>query len=235
MIKDIQKWYKSMETRGRIFLAVAVLGLIWLLVQLVLAITGNALTLGWLGFILNTIAFLLIGLVVAQFFMLRRMQNEYEENLKEMLVKGRRSGNPGAQIAGHRNRASGRRASSAAAPSMAAISTGITVENVDKHYRPQVIGRPTVVSDWSEVEVGGVYALEETPKTKVEFIDASDIGGGFFVGKYSGRYVQERTLITNNKGEPVRYATLRNAKQALTGKPQKSNKRKPKSKKKKKR
>lgn len=220
MKKDLELWYSRLEPRGKIILGLAVVGLIWLLVQLGLAIAGISLGLGIFGFILNLIAMTLISLIAAQFFMMRKMQRDYEANYREMMVRGRKGGSKMEQISGRRDRGSMRRSGGGADMSQAVqMMTSVSVDNLDKHYRPKPIARPTIIDDWKEITEGGLYALSSAPKEKVEVIDASDIGGGFFVGKYSGKYVQERILMTHNStGEPLRFSTLRNAKQALAGK-----------------
>lgn len=220
MRKDLELWYSRLETRGKVMLALAGVGAAWLLIQLILALAGVALGLGIIGIILNFIAIALISLLVTQFFVMRKMQRDYEANLRDMMVKGRKGGSPQDQLAGRRDRGSMRR--SGGGPDMnqaIQMMTRVSVENLDKHYRPKPIAKPTLVADWKDITEGGLYALNSAPKEKVEVIDASDIGGGFFVGKYSGKYVQERTLMTHKQtGEPLRFSTLRNAKQAINGK-----------------
>ena len=220
MKKDLELWYSRLERRGKIMLGLAVVGAVWLLIQLILAMAGAPLGLGIIGLILNFIAIGLISLIVTQFFVMRKMQRDYEANYREMMVKGRKGGSRHEQISGRRDRGSMRRASGGADMGQAMqMMTRVSTENLDKHYRPKLVGKPTLVADWKDITEGGMYALESAPGDKVEVIDASDIGGGFFVGKYSGKYLKERTFLTHKQtGEPLRFSTLRNAKQALSGK-----------------
>lgn len=234
--KDVTLWYSRLEKRGKIFFAVAVLGFVWIIFQLIWNIaTGSPLLGGWLAFVLNLVAAMMVGLVVAQFFIMRNMQRDFDQNLRQSLTKGRRGGNQAEQIMGKRNRGSMRQRGGQMQQALSMINE-IDPDDLDKQYRPKMFAKPTIVEKWQEIEDAGLYALAESPKAKVEIIDAADIGGGFFVGKYgTDGIIKERRFMTHRKtGNPLRFDTLRNAKKALSGgsKP-KSNRAKPKKKKKK--
>lgn len=218
--KDIKNWYARLEQRGKIFLGVAVAGLVWLIFQLIWAIAGGAgLLPAWLAIPINMLAIALIGLVIAQFVMMRRMQRNFQENLREAMTKGRRGGNRAEQIGGVRNRGSMRARGGMNMQQAVSMITQVSTEDLDKQYRPKFRPKATVVEKWAEIDQPGLYALEESPKAVVEIIEATEIGGGFFVGKYSSDgLVKERHIMTHRTtGEPLRFDTLRNAKKALSG------------------
>lgn len=218
--KDIKNWYARLEQRGKIFLGVAVVGLIWLIFQIIWAIAGGASLLPvWASIPLNVLAMALVGLVIAQFIIMRRMQRNFQENLREAMTKGRRSGNRAEQIGGIRNRGSMRARGGMNMQQAVSMITQVSTEDLDKQYRPKIRPKATIVEKWAEIEEPGLYALEESPKAVVEIIEATEIGGGFFVGKYSADgIVKERNIMTHRStGEPLRFDTLRNAKKALSG------------------
>lgn len=103
-----------------------------------------------------------------------------------------------------------------AVPAMSILSQ----EMIDKQFRPQLIGKPTLVTNWMDIDGPGIYALDSVPKEKVEIIDASALGGGYYVGKYStDSILKERVLVRHQStGEPLRFASIRNAKKAVAGK-----------------
>lgn len=214
--KDLQLWYSKLEVRGKLILGAAIVGLLWLLIQIGFGIAGRPLLSGWVAFVLNLVAVALVALVVAQFFLIRSMLRNAREQYKEMAVRGRRSGNRAEQITGVRNRGSLRRRSGNSMGQAVSMITQVKVEDLDKQYRPKPLAKPTLVADWKAVAEPGLYALESKPKEKVEIIDAADLGGGYFVGFYGEGLLKERTLLTHRQtGEPVRFSTLRNAKKAL--------------------
>ena len=218
--KDLTLWYSKLEQRGKIFLGIAAVGVVWLIFQLIWAIAGQEPFLpAWLAIIINLLFAFLIGLLIAQFIMMRRMQRDYEANLRQVMTKGRRGGNRAEQIGGVRNRGSMRQRGGMNMSKAVSMITQVDVEDLDKQYRPKPFAKPTIVEKWQEIEEPGMYALSATPKLKVEIIDAQDIGGGFFVGKYSDdRFLKDRRIMTDrSSGEPLRFSSLRNAKKALSG------------------
>ena len=218
--KDIKVWYSRLQPRGKAFLAVAGVGLLWVIFQLIWGIAvGTRLMPPWLSFILTTLAILAVTLVVTQFVVMRRMQRNFESNLREAMTRGRRGGNRAEQIGGVRNRGSMRARGGMNMQQAVSMITQVSVEDLDKQYRPKIRPKATVVEKWSEIEEPGLYALEESPKEVVEIIDANEVGGGYFVGKYSADgIVKERRIMTHRStGEPLRFDTIRNAKKALSG------------------
>ncbi len=218
--KDISTWYSRLQPRGKIFLAVAGLGLAWLLFQFIFNIAGGQLPgPSWLYILLNVIAFTLIAMVVAQFILMRRMQRQFEQNLRQSMTKGRRGGNRAEQVMGQRNRGSMRQRGGSNMQSALRLVTQIDLDDLDKQYRPKPLARPTVVEKWQDIDEAGLFALESAPKAKVEIIDANEIGGGFFVAKYStDGILKDRRFMTHRQtGEPLRFDSLRNAKKALAG------------------
>lgn len=228
--KDISLWYTRLQPRGKIFLGVAGLGLVWLLFQFIYNIAAGGLPgPGWLYIILNVLSLTMIALVITQFVVMRRMQKQFDQNLRQSLTKGRRGGNRAEQIMGRRNRGSMRQRGGNNMQQALSMVTQIDPDDLDKQYRPKPLAKPTVIAKWQEIEEAGLYALESSPKAKVEIIDAQEIGGGFFVAKYStDGFLKDRRFMTHRQtGEPLRFDSLRNAKKALSGgnKPR-SNKRK---------
>jgi membrane protein implicated in regulation of membrane protease activity len=215
--KDIRFWYSKLERRGRIFLGLAIAGLIWLLVQFGFALAGRPLLSGWPALILNLVSLTFITLIVAQFYMVRTMTRNAREQYRELAVRGRREGNRAEQVTGMRNRGSMRRRGGTQTATQAiSMITQVNVEDLDKQYRPKPVARPKLVADWKEIAEPGLYALESSPKQKIEIIDAADVGGGYFVGIYAGSLLKNRTIMTHkHSGEPLRFSTLRNAKKAL--------------------
>ena len=224
--KDIQLWYSRLERRGRIVLGFAVASLVWLLLQLINAIlnlagVGLPLNLGWIGWLLNIVCIVLIGLMVAQFILIRGMMRDARNLSREMPVRGRKEGNRTEQMTGIRNGASMRKRGGGV-PAVQMIA-GLNAEMLDKQYRPNPLAKATIVEDWMEITSAGFYAHASAPKDKVEIIDGSTVGGGFFIGHYVGGLVKERHFQSRN-GEPIRYNSIRNAKKSLVNgnaKPQK--------------
>ncbi len=218
--KDIKNWYARLEPRGKIFLGVAGVGLVWIIFQIVWGIAvGGGILPGWLTIILNMLALSLIGLVIAQFVIMRRMQRKFQENLREAMTKGRRAGNRAEQIGGVRHRGSMRARGGMNMQQAMTMMTQVSTEDLDKQYRPKIRPKATLVEKWAEIESPGIYALQDSPKAVVEIIEATEIGGGYFVGKYGADGImKERHIMTHRStGEPLRFDTLRNAKKALSG------------------
>ena len=225
--KDIQLWYSRLERRGKILLGVAGVSLVWLLFQLINAIlniwnVGLPLNWSYLGWILNILCIVLVGLMVAQFLLVRKMMRDARDISRQMAVRGRKEGNRTEQMMGVRNGASMRKRGNGNAPAVQMIA-GITAEMLDNQYRPNPLAKADIVENWMDITSAGFYALESAPKEKVEIIDASALGGGFFIGHYRGGLVKERAFQSRN-GEPIRYNSIRNAKKSLvngSAKPQK--------------
>lgn len=219
--KDIVQWYGRLQQRGKLILLAAVIALVWLLFQLIWAVVvREPLLPGWAAIVINTLAVALVTLIVVQFIVVRRMQKEYEANLRQALTKGRKGGNRAEQIMGVRNRGSLRNRGGMNMSQAVSMITQVNVEDLDKQYRPKPLARPTLVADWQDITEPGIYALESEPNAKIEIIDASDIGGGFFVGRYSTTgLLKDRRIMTHRQtGEPLRFDSLRNAKKAVAGK-----------------
>lgn len=215
--KDLQLWYTKLEKRGRILVWVAVAALIWLILQFVI---GGIARQTWFSVIpnfvripLNILCVLLVALVIGQFYLVRSMLKEAQEQYQQMMVRGRRDGG-GMNITGTRPRTAGKQGK--AMSQMAQALPALSADLLDKQYRPKPLAKPTLVKDWKEVAEGGVYALESNPKAKIEIIDAADIGGGYFIAYYQGGMLKERTFYTaKNNDDPVRFDSLRNAKKVL--------------------
>lgn len=219
--KDLRQWYARLQTRGKLILAAAVIAFLWLVFQLIWGIaTRTPLVGGWVAIVLNTLAVALVTLIVVQFIVVRRMQKQYEANLREALTKGRRGGNRAEQIMGVRNRGSMRNRGGVNMAQAVSMITQVSVEDLDKQYRPKPLAKPTLIDDWQDISEPGLYALQSEPAAKVEIIDAADIGGGYFVGRYStSGILKDRRIMTHRQtGEPLRFDTLRNAKKAVAGK-----------------
>jgi hypothetical protein len=217
MQKDIKKWFSRLTRTGKILLYAAGVALIWLLLGLINNIFDIIdVNLGVVGIILNVVAILLIVFVILQAAAVIYMMREENERYREMMTKGRRRGNSIEQAAGHRTQASlTRRGAQSAQMHVRGV---LTVENINQKYPAKWYKRPSIVSEWKDITEPGLYALNNSDKTKIEIIDASEVGGGFFVGTWEGNrfFKYKRTLILNKRtGRPQSYSSLRNAKKAL--------------------
>lgn len=222
-IKNLQKaielWSSRLTQTGKIILGSAIVGFIWILLQIVNAIAGHVVPpfsefgLGWLAFILNLIAFTLVLMVVVQIAFTYYTYQEAMKSHREMIVRGRRGGSRMEQMAGRRTRASGQRR--AANSANLRIAPDVSADQLNRHYPHRWYKKPTLVEDWKEIREPGIYALNSEPKQKIEVIDASDIGGGFYLGTWSGRFVPSRSIVTNKAGKPINFATMRHAKKQI--------------------
>lgn len=220
MPKQIEKWYSRLTKTGRIFLYAALVGLAWLIFRLLDAIFGflpdlnQAVSIVFL--ILNIVAILLIVFVVAQAAAIIYMMNEESEMYRNMMTKGRRGGNQIEQVGGRRD--AGSMSRRGARNMRVAVGGHLTVDNVNQKYPARWYKQPTVIEDWKEISEAGTYALSTDKKKKVEIIDASDVGGGFLIGTWNGRFIQwKRELVLNKKtGRPQTFSSLRNAKKQLS-------------------
>ncbi|MEM7333771.1 MAG: hypothetical protein AAF490_16915 [Chloroflexota bacterium] len=219
MPKQIEKWYSRLTRTGRILLYAAIVGLVWLIFRLLDAIFGflpelnQALNITFL--VLNIIAILLITFVVAQASAIIYMMNQEGEMYREMMTKGRRGGNQLEQLGGRRDQGS---MSRRGAKNMRVASAGhLSVDNINQKYPARWYRQATVIEDWKEIQEAGTYALSADKKKKVEIIDATEVGGGYLIGTWDGRFVKwQRNLVLNKKkGRPQSYSTLRNAKKQL--------------------
>ena len=219
MPKQLEKWYSRLTRTGRILLYAAIGGVVWLVFRISNAIFGflpelnQAVSIIFL--ILNIIAILLIIFVVAQAAAIIYMMNEESEMYRNMMTKGRRGGNQIEQVGGRRD--SGSMSRKGGRNMQVAVAGHLTVDNVNQKYPARWYKKPVVVEDWKEIQEAGTYALSLDKKKKVEIIDASDVGGGFLVGTWNGRFVKwKRVLVLNKKtGRPQTYSTIRNAKKQL--------------------
>ncbi|MCP5098988.1 MAG: hypothetical protein GY943_25835 [Chloroflexi bacterium] len=218
MQKDIKKWYSRLTRTGKILLYAAGVALVYLLLALINRIFGIVnVDLGVFGIILNVVAILLILFVVLQAAAIIYMMREENEMYREMMTKGRRRGNSMEQAAGRRSQASmTKRGAQSAQMHVRGI---LTVDNINQKYPAKWYKRPSVVTEWKEIKEPGIYALDSENKPKVEIIDASEVGGGFFVGTWEGnRFLKyKRKLILNKRtGRPQSFSSLRNAKKQLS-------------------
>lgn len=220
MPKQIEKWYSRLTRTGRIFLYSALVGLAWLIFRLLDAIFGFLPELNQpvriVFLILNIVAILLIVFVVAQAAAIIYMMNEESELYREMMTKGRRGGSQMEQVGGRRDKGSMTQRS--ARNMRVAISGHLTVDNINQKYPARWYRRPDLVDDWKEINEAGTYALTSDKNKKVEIIDATEVGGGYIIGTWDGRFVQwKRKLVLNKKtGRPQTYSSLRNAKKQLS-------------------
>lgn len=220
MQKQLEKWYSRLTRTGRILLYAAAVGLVWLLFRLANAIWGflpelpQAVNITFL--VLNVIAILLITFVVAQAAAMIYMMNEESEMYREMMTRGRRGGSQIEQVGGRRDAGSMTRRG--ARNMRTAVSGHLTVDNVNQKYPARWYKRATAIDDWKDIEEAGTYTLNGDSKLKVEIIDATEVGGGYLVGTYEGRFVPfRRKLVLNKKtGRPQTYTSLRNAKKQLS-------------------
>ena len=221
MRKDIERWYSRLTRTGRILLYAAGVGLVWLLFRIIngiggfLVIENNVVNIVFT--VLNVVAILLITFVVVQAAAIIYMMREENEMYREMMTKGRRRGNQMEQVAGRRSAASmTKRGARNASVNLGGM---LTVDNINQKYPARWYRRGTAVSEWKDISEAGVYTLEDNSNVKIEIIDASEVGGGFYVGTWSGnRFLKyRRTLVLNKKtGRPQSYSSLRNAKKQLT-------------------
>ncbi len=221
MQKDIKRWYSRLTRTGKILLYAAGVGLVWLLLQLVnnifdiVVIENNVVRI--IFTVLNVVSILLIIFVFMQAAAIIYMMREENEMYREMMTKGKRHGNQMEQVAGRRSAASmtkrGARATNVNIGGM------LTVDNINQKYPARWYKRPTQIDDWKDITEAGVYTLKDNANVKVELIDATELGGGFFVGTWSGNrfFKYKRSLILNKKtGRPQSYSSLRNAKKQLS-------------------
>ena len=217
--KAIELWSSRLTQTGKIILWAAIVGFVWFLLQILNAIFGHVvprfsdLGLGWLAFVLNLAAFLLVFMVVVQIAFTYYSYQEAQKNYREMIVRGRRGGNRMEQMAGRRTRASGQRRGASAANMR--MTPDLTADQINRHYPMRWFKKATLVEEWKDVTEAGVYALTSEPKKKIEILDASEIGGGFYLGTWSGRFVPTRDIVVNKAGKPVNFATLRLAKKGI--------------------
>ncbi|MCA9996551.1 MAG: hypothetical protein KDE56_12420 [Anaerolineales bacterium] len=217
--KAIELWSSRLTQTGKIILWAAIVGFVWFLLQMLNAIFGHVVPrfsdigLGWLAFVLNLVAFFLVFMVVVQIAYTYYSYQEAQQNYREMIVRGRKGGNRMEQMAGRRNRASGQRRGASAANMR--MTPDLTADQVNRNYPMRWFKKPTLVEDWKEISEAGVYALSSEPKKKIEILDASEIGGGFYLGTWSGRFVPTRDIVVNKAGRPVNFATLRLAKKGI--------------------
>lgn len=217
--KAIELWSGRLTQTGKIILGAAIVGFVWIILQILNAIFGHVVPrfsdfgLGWLAFILNLVAVVLILMVTAQIAFTYYSYQEAQKNYREMIVRGRRGGNPMEQVAGYRNRASGQRRGASAANFR--MTPELTADQINRHYPMRWLKKPTLVEDWKDVKEAGLYALTSEPKKKIEILDASEIGGGFYLGTWGGRFVPTRDIVVNKAGKPINFATLRLAKKGI--------------------
>jgi len=221
MQKDIKRWYSRLTRTGKILLYAAGVGLVWLLLRIVngifdiIVIENNVVNI--IFTVLNVIAILLIVFVVMQAAAIIYMMREETEMYREMMTKGRRRGNQMEQVAGRRSAASMTKRGARAAN--VNIGGMLTVDNINQKYPARWYKRPVAIAEWKDISEAGVYTLEEDSSVKIEIIDATELGGGYFVGNWTGnRFLKyKRTLVLNKKtGRPQSYSSLRNAKKQLS-------------------
>ncbi len=221
MQKDIKRWYSRLTRTGKILLYAAGVGLVWLLLQLVnnifdiIVVENNVVRI--IFTVLNVVSILLIIFVFMQAAAIIYMMREENEMYREMMTKGRRHGNQMEQVAGRRSAASMTKRGARAAN--VNIGGMLTVDNINQKYPARWYKRPTTIAEWKDITEAGVYTLKDNTNVKVELIDATELGGGFFVGTWSGNrfFKYKRSLILNKKtGRPQSYSSLRNAKKQLS-------------------
>ncbi|MEM7118343.1 MAG: hypothetical protein AAF614_38295 [Chloroflexota bacterium] len=216
--KAIDLWSSRLTRTGKIILVAAIIGFVWLLLQTINGIFGIVPTLGELGLgilavILNIVAILLVAMVVAQIGFTYYTYQEAQKSHREMIVRGRRGGNRMEQMSGRRHRGSGQRKSARSANMR--VAPDVSADQINRHFPHRWMKKPDLVAEWKDIKEAGIYALEETPKEKIEILDAKEIGGGFYLGTWSGRFVPQRSIVTNKAGKPINYATLRHAKKQI--------------------
>lgn len=219
--KYIKQWYSRLTRTGKILLYGAAVGLVWLILQLInnifgiLLVENNVIRIVFT--VLNVASILLIIFVVMQAAAVIYVMREENEMYREMMTKGRRHGNQMEQVAGRRSPSSMTRRGARA---MNVNVTGmLTVDNINQKYPARWYKRPTSVAEWKDISEAGLYVLESDKKNKIEIIDATELGGGYFVGTWTGnRFFQwKRVLVLNKRtGRPQSYSSLRNAKKQLS-------------------
>jgi len=219
MQKDIKIWFSRLTRTGKILLYSAAVGLVWLLLGIINNIFNIVEIDGALRIVfivMNVIAILLIIFVLMQAAAVIYMMREENEMYREMMTKGRRRGNSMEQVGGRRSQASMTRKGAQSQ----AFSTGfLTVENINQKYPARWHKKPKLISEWKEIKESGIFALESDPKVKIEIIDATEMGGGYFVGTWEGNKVMKykRILVLNKKtGRPLSFSSLRNAKKKIS-------------------
>lgn len=225
--KEWKQWYPNLKIWGKVLFFAAVVAFLLLLFQFVNWTIGLFLpggspvpTLGSLiGFwalLINTLLIGLVVFVVAQFVLLRSMRQEQLEEHRQMIMRGRKGGNPMEAISGVRNR--GMRPGRA--PQMnQRVSYNVSADKINQQFRPKLLARPTKVVAWKDVTEPGVYALAAQPKDKIEIIDATEVTGGYYVGRwYKGRFFRSRHLALHKKtNTPLQFSSVRSAKKYLRG------------------
>ena len=221
MQKDIKRWYSRLTRTGKILLYAAAVGLVWLLLQLInnifniVEITNNVVII--IFTILNVASILLIIFVFMQAAAIIYMMREENEMYREMMTKGRRHGNQMEQVAGRRNAASMTKRGARAAN--VNVSGMLTVDNINQKYPARWYKRATAIAEWKDITGPGIFTLQDDSSVKVEIIDATELGGGFFVGTWSGNrfFKWKRKLVLNKRtGRPQSYTSMRNAKKQLS-------------------
>lgn len=222
MRKQIDRWYSRLTRTGKILLVAAAIGLVWLLLQLINSIFGIVPTLGEAGLgvlaiILNSIAIMLIVFVIVQAVAIFYFMREENEMYREMMTRGRKGGSRMEQVGGRRHPGMARRGGRGMQQNVY-MAGYLTVDSVNQKYPARWYKRPTKVSDWMEIEEPGLYALESDGKQKYEIIDATELGAGFLIGTWDGRFVKwKRNIILNKRtGRPRSFSSLRNAKKQLS-------------------
>lgn len=222
MRKQFDRWYSRLTRTGKILFYAALVGVVWLLLQIINSIFNivppfRELGIGWLAVTLNIIAITLITFVVAQAVAIFYLMREESEMYREMMTKGRRRGSQMDQMTGHRNPASLTRRGARA--QNAYMAGHLSVDNINQKYPSRWYKRPTKVADWKDIQEPGIYVLDSDSSTKVEIIDATELGAGFLVGNFEGnRFLKwKRKLVLNKRtGRPQSFSSLRNAKKQLT-------------------
>lgn len=223
-MKDLRKavdlWSSRLTQTGKIILGAAIVGLVWIILQIINRIVGLVprfseinTFLGILAIVLNIAAVVLIVMVIAQIAFTYYTYQEAMKSHREMIVRGRRGGNRMEQMAGRRHRGSGQRKS--ARNTNMRVAPDVSADQINRHFPHRWLQKPSLVSDWKEIKEAGIFALEESPKEKIEILDAKEIGGGYYLGTWSGRFIPQRSIVTNKDGKPINYATLRHAKKQI--------------------
>ena len=220
MPKQIEKWYSRLTPSGRYLLYGAIVGLVWLIFRILNAIfrflPALPQAVNIIFVVLNISAILLIVFVIAQAAAMFYMMNEENEMYRNMMTKGKRGGSQMEQVGGRRD--SGSMSRKGARNMRVAVAGHLSVDTVNQKYPARWYKQPEIIAEWKEIEEAGTYALSSDKKKKAEIIDATEVGAGFLIGIFNGRFVQwKRELILNKKtGRPQTYSSLRNAKKQLS-------------------
>ncbi|MCO5185727.1 MAG: hypothetical protein M9941_18315 [Anaerolineae bacterium] len=224
--KEWKLWYPNLKVGGKVLFWGAVVALILLLLQFTNWLSGffspDGETLvptlgdliGFWALLINTILIGLVVFVVAQFLLLRSMRQEQLEEHRQMITRGRKGGNPLEAMSGVRNR--GMRPGRA--PQMQQrVAYNVSADKINQQFRPKLLARPTKVVAWKDITEPGVYALVAQPKDKIEIIDATEVTGGFYVGRwYKGRFFRSRQLAMHKKtNTPLQFSSVRSTKKYL--------------------